>query len=143
MSFPADVCAGRGRDTLFYKVFYYVCRVKGCLVGQDQRLNHVQRALLVLLEMFRGYMAFVGSLRGVCLQDCNPARVFFFGHGVHCQHPRLGAQGYFAHFGCELHVFVEVFGIYFYFRQSYYSVGLHLQFSACVGFLRVFGVRKA
>ena len=58
-----------------------VCRIERGLVGEHQRLDHMQRSLFVFLKMFRGDMLFISL----------PARVGFEnGHHV----PYLWAHTY-------------------------------------------------
>lgn len=104
----------RGRDFSFVFRFLFdevgdvIGGVKRCLVGEIQSLDHVESALLVFLEMIRGYVAGVGYLARIGLEDGDHAGVVLFLQGVHCQYSRLGSQRYFTDLRRELYVFVNV-----------------------------------
>ena len=57
--------------------------------GQSQALDHVQRALFVLLEVFRLQMLLVGLVRGIDLEDADLGRILGALHRVQADDTRL------------------------------------------------------
>ena len=93
---------------LLYEVIEFIGRIERHLVGQDQRLDHVQRLLLVLPEVFRSDMLLVCRMARIRFENRYLAGILLFADGIHRQHARFGAQGDFTHFGCIVHILVEM-----------------------------------
>ena len=112
-------------NILFYKVVDSVVGIERCLVSQFQRFDHVQRPLLVFLEMCGSDVLVVCLPARVCFKDGYLAGILLFADGIHGQHARFGTQGDFAHLGHIFYVFINELRLDFDFRQAHDAVGSH------------------
>ena len=78
---------------LLHEVIEFVGRIERLLVGQYQRLDHMQCPLLVLLKMFRSDMLLVSLAACIGFENRYLAGVLLFADRIHRQHTRFGAQG--------------------------------------------------
>lgn len=115
---------------LLHEVIEFVGRIERLLVGQYQRLDHMQCPLLVLLKMFRSDMLLVSLAACIGFENRYLAGVLLFADRIHRQHTRFGAQGDFAHFSCVFHILVKILRVNLYFRQPHDAISAHRLFSA-------------
>lgn len=72
---------------LLHEVIEFVGRIERLLVGQYQRLDHMQCPLLVLLKMFRSDMLLVSLAACIGFENRYLAGVLLFADRIHRQTP--------------------------------------------------------
>ena len=106
--------------SLFFEYQFHRLRVERLHLGQFQVFHHVERALLVLLEVVGLQVLLIGFLGGIDFEDADLCRVLGTLHRVEADNTRLSFYTQTVHLVGKFEILLEVLRIDLDFSQADY-----------------------